>query len=80
VVYLVLDLRIVHERFGSSSEYWTSDPSMNGQLHYPNDVDRLLNEATADKIRKHRSDYNNNPPNVISFIPAIASTSGGETT
>jgi len=29
---LVLDLRIAHERFGSSS-----DPSLNGNLHYPND-------------------------------------------
>ena len=27
------------------------------------------------KIRKYR-DYNNNPPNSISFIPAIVSTSG----
>ncbi len=31
---------------------------------------------THDKIRKNRTDYNNNPPNSISFIPAIASTSG----
>ncbi len=36
----VLDLRIDHDRFGSSS-----DPSLNGQLHYPNDVDRSLNES-----------------------------------
>ena len=70
-VPLVLDLRIAHDRFGSSS-----DPSINGQLHYPNDVDRSLNEATPDKIRKYRTDYNNNPPNVISFIPTIVSTSG----
>ena len=28
------------------------------------------------KIRKYRADYNNNPPNSISFIPAITSTSG----
>ena len=33
-VPLVLDLRIAHERFGSSS-----DPSFNGHLYYPNDVD-----------------------------------------
>jgi hypothetical protein len=59
-VPLVLDLRIDHERFGSSS-----DLSINGHLHYPNDVDRSLNEAAADKIRKHRSDYNNNPPLTI---------------
>jgi hypothetical protein len=72
-VPLVLDLRIVHDRFGSSS-----DPTLNGTLHYPNpnDIDRSLNEAAADKIRKYRADYNNNPPNAISFMPAIASTSG----
>jgi hypothetical protein len=70
-VPLVLDLRIAHDRFGSSS-----DPSINGHLHYPNDIDRSLNEAAADKIRKYRADYNNNPPNAISFMPAIASTSG----
>ena len=40
------------------------------------DVDRSLNDAAADKIRKYRADYNNNPPNAISFMPAIASTSG----
>jgi hypothetical protein len=70
-VPLVLDLRIAHERWGSSS-----DPSINGHLHCPNDVDRSLNEAAADKIRKYRADYNNNPPNAISFMPAITSTSG----
>ena len=35
-----------------------------------------LNEDTSDKIRKYRTDCNNNPPNVISFLPAIVSTSG----
>ncbi len=71
-VPLVLDLRIAHERWGSSS-----DPTLNGNLHYPNDIDRSLNnEAAADKIRKYRADYNNNPPNAISFMPAIASMSG----
>ena len=28
------------------------------------------------KQRKYRADYNNNPPNTVSFMPAIASTSG----
>jgi hypothetical protein len=70
-VSLVLDLRIVHDRFGS-----TSDPSLNGHLHYPNDVDKLLNEVVPDKIRKYRSDYNDNPPTVVSFIPVVVSTSG----
>jgi hypothetical protein len=68
---LVLDLRIAHERFGRSS-----DPSLNGHLHYPNDLDGPLNEAAADKIRQYRVDYYNRPFNVISFIPAIGSTSG----
>ena len=36
-VPLVLDLRIAHDRFGSSS-----DPSLNGHLHYPNDIDRSI--------------------------------------
>jgi hypothetical protein len=61
-VSLVLDLHKVHERFGSSS-----DPSINGHLHYPNDVDRSLNEVATDKIRKYHTDCNNNPPNDISF-------------
>ena len=39
-------------------------------------IDRSLNETVTDKIRKNRADYNNNPPNVISFIPVITSTSG----
>ena len=34
------------------------------------------NTPAADKIRKYRADYNNRPPSVVSFIPAIASTSG----
>ena len=37
-VPLVQDLRIAHERWGSSS-----DPSINGHLCYPNDIDRSLN-------------------------------------
>ncbi len=68
---LVLDLRLTHECWGSNS-----DPSINGHLHNPNDVDRSLNEVDTDKIRKYRADYNNNPPNVISFMPSIVSMSG----
>ena len=70
-VPLVLDLRIDHERFGS-----TSDPNLNGHLHYPNDIDRSINEDTADKIRKYRADYNNNPPSAVSFMTDLPSTSG----
>ena len=69
-VPLVLDLRITHERFGRSS-----DLSLNGTLHYPNDNDRSLNESVTDKILKYRTDYNNNPPQSVAFIPA-QSTSG----
>jgi hypothetical protein len=29
-----------------------------------------------DKIRKYRGNYNNRPPSVVSFIPAIVGTSG----
>ena len=68
---LVLDLRIAHDRVGSST-----DPTLNGHLRYPNKLDQSLNDAAADKIRKYRADYNNNPPSVVSFMPAIASTSG----
>jgi hypothetical protein len=70
-VPLVLDLRIAHDRFGSSSDH-----NLNGHLHYLNDVDKSLNEAAADKIRKYCADSNNNPPSAVSFMPAIASTSG----
>jgi hypothetical protein len=62
-VSLVLDLHIAHDRFGRRS-----DPNLNEHLHYPNDIDRSVNETAVDKIRKHRSDYNNNPPNTISFM------------
>jgi hypothetical protein len=55
-VTLVLDLRITHDRFGSSS-----DLNLNGHLHYPNAIDKSLNETVTDKIRKYRTDYNNNP-------------------
>ncbi len=36
LVPLVLDLRLAHDRFGSSS-----DPTLNGRLHY-NDIDKSL--------------------------------------
>ena len=68
---LVLDLRIAHDRVGSSA-----DPTLNGHLKYPNNLDQSLNDAAADKIRKYRADYNNRPPSAVSFMPSIASTSG----
>jgi hypothetical protein len=70
-VSLVMDLRITHDRVGSST-----DPTLNGHLKYPNNLDQSLNDTTADKIRKYRADYNNRPPSVVSFIPPITSTSG----
>jgi hypothetical protein len=45
-------------------------------LILPHDIDRSLNEAVSDEIRKYRADYSNNPPNVIFFMSAIVSTSG----
>jgi hypothetical protein len=65
-----LDL-IAHDRFGSSS-----NPNLNGKLHWPTDMDKSLNVAAPDKIRKYHTDYNNNPPQTISFMPTIVSTSG----
>ncbi len=53
----VLDLRFTHERVGRSS-----DLSLHGNLRYPNDKDRSLNEDATDEILKYRADYNNNPP------------------
>jgi hypothetical protein len=70
-VPLVLDLHITHDRFGS-----ISDPSLTRNLHYPNDIDKSLNEYVTDKIRKYRPDYNNNPPITVSFMRDISRTSG----
>ncbi len=70
-VPLVLDLRITHERWGSRP-----DPTLNGHLHNPNDLDKPLNEEAFDKIRKYRTGFNNNPPNAISFMTVIVTTSG----
>jgi hypothetical protein len=63
--------RIAHDRVGSSA-----DPTLNGHLKYPNNLDQSLNDAAAEKIRKYRVDYNNRTPSAVSFIPTIASTSG----
>jgi hypothetical protein len=70
-VPLVLDLRVAHDLVGSSA-----DPDLNGHLRYPNNSDQSLNDVAADKIRKYRADYNNNPPRGVGFMSAIASTSG----
>jgi hypothetical protein len=70
-VPLVLDLRIAHDRVGSST-----DPTLNGHLRSPNNLEQSLNDTAADKIRKYRADYNNNPPSAVSFMYAIVGTSG----
>ena len=69
-VPLVLDLRLAHDRFDS-----ISDPTLNGRLHY-NDIDKSLNEDSNDKIRKYRTDYNNNPTNSVAFMTVIVGTNG----
>ena len=51
------------------------DPTLNGHLKYPNNLDQSLNDTAVDKIRKYRADYNNRPPSPVSFMPTIASTS-----
>jgi hypothetical protein len=48
---LVLDLRVDHDRVGSSA-----DPALNGHLRYPNNLDQSLNDTTADKIRRYHAD------------------------
>jgi len=55
-VSLMMYLLISHDRFGS-----TSDPSLNGHLRYPNDIDRSLNETVTDMISvESRSALNQN--------------------
>ncbi len=68
---LVLDLRVAHDRVGSSA-----DPALNGHLRYPNNLDQSLNDVATDKLRKYRADYNFNPPRGVGFMSAIPSTSG----
>jgi hypothetical protein len=70
-VSLVMDLHIAHDRVGSST-----DPTFNGHLRYPNNLDNPLNDTSTDKIRKYRAVYNNNPPSVVSFMSAFSCTSG----
>jgi hypothetical protein len=67
-VSLVVDLCIKHERRGT-----TCNPVSNGNLHYPllADIDKPLHDATAEKIREYRADYNNRPSHSISFMPAV---------
>ena len=70
-VSLVLDLRVEHEHWGSCS-----NPSLNGHLHYPADINRTLNEVVVVKVLQYRADYNNHPSHVIALMSVIGSTSG----
>ncbi len=69
--YLANEVQHQRHRVGSSA-----DPTLNGHVKYANNLDQSLNDAAADKIRKYRADYNNRPASAVSFMPAIASTSG----
>ncbi len=73
LTFLARHMRLKHRRWLKAE---VSNPTLNGHLKYPNNLDQSLNEAATDKIRKYRPDYNNRPPSAVSFIPAIASTSG----
>jgi hypothetical protein len=70
-VSLVLDLRVTHDRVGSSA-----DPALNGHLRYPNKLDQSLNDTAADKIRRYCADYSNNPTRGVGLMSVIPSTSG----
>ena len=72
-------------RFGVSS--WipasrTSDGDVfltpNDNLHYPlpSDIDNPLNEDAVGKIRKYRADHSKRPSDSISFMTAVANTTG----
>jgi hypothetical protein len=49
---------------------------LNGHLHcpLPDDIDKPLNGAAAEKIREYCADYNNRPSNSFSSMPAVATT------
>ena len=51
-----------NEKLHRGDPHSRHEARLNGNLRYPNDNDRSLNEAAADKILKYRADYNNNPP------------------
>jgi hypothetical protein len=67
----VFDLRITHGRWVSRS-----NPSLNGNSHYPFDIDRTLNKDVTDKILQYRDDYNNHPSHDVSIMTVISSTVG----
>jgi hypothetical protein len=67
----VLDLRVAHDRVGRSA-----DPTLNGHLCYSNNLDQSLHDVYADKTRRYRTDYINNPTRGVDLMTSITSTSG----
>jgi hypothetical protein len=65
---LAFDLRITHQRYGSSSH-----PLQNGHLTHPQDMDAPLHLAAQGKMNSYRQQYADNQN--ISFLPAILTTS-----
>ena len=65
--------KVKTQQVAKSRGQWCGDIE---HLHYPNDIDRSLNEAAADKIRKYRADYDKNPPSSVTCMSTIPSTSG----
>jgi len=58
---LVCDLSVTHERWGA-----TDEPSKNGQLRYPDDIDRPLREAAQQKVLKYQNAYTNDHRVIVS--------------
>ena len=58
---------LTHERWVT-----TEEPSKDGQLRYPDDIDRPLREAAQQKVLQYQNAYAND--HSITFMPAIAST------
>ena len=56
----------------------SAPPMLNGSLHHPlpADIGKTLHAAAAEKIREYRADFNSCPSHSISFMPAVATTSG----
>ena len=63
---MVSPLPLWYDRFWES--FSRLNQGLNGHLHYPNNIDRSLNESPDDKIRKYRVDYNNNPLHGIIYV------------
>jgi hypothetical protein len=66
---LLVDVTIRHDFIGSGRNGQTQ-----GQLRNPNNPDRILESAAADKIREYRDPYRRNRH--VAFLPACMSTSG----